>query len=362
MGAPYRYYAALHDEDPNTPPPSACLLKRRNGLWTLSQTLAAEVPFKAEGFGRSVALGPSFAAVGAPGYENGDGPAHAFERAAGGALRARGAFDSPERGSAHESVFAEFGVAVALDERFLLVGAPLESEFRNGAATCSGGGAVYVFDRGAGPALVATLRGSRPNENFGSSLAFAGDLLIVGAAGWYSGAPLAGAVHVYRREAPDRWRELCRIEGEGAVEKFGGAVAIDGARFAVSAPSDAILAQPPVGRVDLFEIQGDACRKLTTLRESAGFGAALALCGNRLAIGQPMYEGTHGPRQTGRVGLFRIEPGGAAHLEGWCASANSKEYARLGSSVALGPDYVAAGAPGLGEDADGSGFVIVKNW
>lgn len=38
----------------------------------------------------------------------------------------------------------------------------------------------------------------------------------------------------------------------------------------------------------------------------------------------------------------------------------ASEYARLGASVALGEDFVAAGAPSLGED--NTGVLVVHEW
>jgi hypothetical protein len=123
VGAPYRYYSARAEE--GIPPPSACLLRRASGRWSAVETLTADDPAAAGGFGRTVLLGPSFAVVGAPGYENGDGPTYDFGRAASTHFALRAKLDSPERGGPHEDVFAEYGVAIAGDERTLLIGAPL---------------------------------------------------------------------------------------------------------------------------------------------------------------------------------------------------------------------------------------------
>jgi hypothetical protein len=82
-----------------------------------------------------------------------------------------------------------------------------------------------------------------------------------------------------------------------------------------------------------------------SVQEEPGFGYAIALRGERLAIGQPGFQTLAGPAQEGRVGLFRVSHTGAVTREAWLVVAHSRQYARLGSAVALGPDYVAAGAP-----------------
>src|SRR5262249_54872422 len=155
-------------------------------------------------------------------------------------------------------------------------------------------------DRGTGsPALVATLRGTRPCEGFGTALALAGNLLVIGAAARFSNETLPGAAYVYRREGTGTWREIWRAEGPAPGEGLGAAVAIDGARFAVGAPGRADLGGPG-GRCDLFEIAGDGCRRTASIQETPGFARSVALRGDRLAIGQPMFGAPGGPAQTGR--------------------------------------------------------------
>lgn len=270
--------------------------------------LISPEPALNDGFGESVALGPSFAVVGAPGYESGDGGLHDYEKA-GDAFRLRAVVESPERADTHTEVLGRYGGAVASDGALLFVGAALESEWRDGRARCEGGGVVYVFDRAAAARqLVTSLRGTRPNENFGSSVACAGDLLVVGAAADSSSEALPGAVYVYRRAAADGWSLIGRVEGERAGERFGARVAIDGERFAVSAPGRADLARPQGGgRVDVFDVSEGGCAKVASTREAPGFGDALALRGDRLAIGQPMFSLPGRPRRRWPIrGKFRM--------------------------------------------------------
>jgi hypothetical protein len=357
VGAPYRYYTSRAFYGETIPPPAAFLLRRAGDGWHREKVLTPTDPALAEGFACSLALGESFAIVGAPGYENGDGPIFDFARASQAELVLRATLDSPERQNDHSDVFSQYGNSVAADARTVIIGAPLDSR------RCEGGGAVYVFDRNdPSQQPIAILEGTRPDEGFGTAVALSGDLLIVGAAAHFSNEQLTGAAYLYVREAPNRWREIARVAGEHAGEAFGAHVAIDGQRFVVCAPGNGASATPVgSGRVQLFEARSDGCVETARIVETPGFGLAVALRGDRLAIGQPMFTAPGGARQTGRVGLYRLAPGGPQH-EHWLTVSKAAEHARVGSSIALGPDYVAAGAPGLGEEDDGAGFVTIANW
>ena len=338
VGAPWDY----NPDDATFPPPTVGLLSRRDGVWSVSQVLVATGPVQADGFGRSLALGNAFAVVGAPGNENGDEPTFDFVRAGGAPFQFRAALDAPERDEVHNDVFERFGESVAADARHVIVGAPLAAERDgNDGDPC---GAVYVFDRtSSSVSPVATLRGARAGEQFGTSVALSGDLLVIGG---YS-----NELFVHRRDAAGGWHALCSVTGGGTGDKYGAHMAMDGARFAVT----------DVGRVEVFEVLGAACTMIASLELDETFDpSSLAFKGDRLAIGDAMFSAPGGPLQTGRVGLFRVSSDGSIHHEEWLAVASCDEYARFGSAVALGPDYLAAGAPGMNDDDEG--FVAMKAW
>lgn len=361
IGAPYRYYGARQSE--GIPPPAVDVFDRDGSEWKLAQRLDVQNAFIAEGFGRSIVLGESFAIVGAPGYENGDGPVYVFKRSDGALFQLAATLDSPERSNPQTPVFSEYGAALALGDRILIVSAPLENGIQNGERTCENSGVVYLFDCSKPwNQSPERLQGGRPRENFGSAIALDGGFLVVGASAAYSNEQLPGTAYIYARDGPAEWREFCRVEGRKPGEMFGSAVAIHGRYFAVAARGSANLDPPVGGRVDLFELgENGGCTPTATIQHDPGFGYAIAFSKDRLAIGQPDFHAPNEPPQTGRVGLFRIHDGKLTH-ERWLAASRPSPYARLGSSLALGPDYVAAGAPGLGEDDDWSGFVVVSDF
>lgn len=348
VGSPYRYFAQREDE--NIPPPACALFHKSTGGWTSSQLFVCADPALASGFGRAVTLGPDLAAIGAPGDEAGDVTVQVFRRGADGTFSLAFELDAPGRGRTDE-LFHEYGSALAGNDRFLFVGAPLED------GPAEGSGAVHIFSY-ASQSPVATLRGAHPHGNFGAAIAVSGEMLVVGAPGTYSNEQLAGSVHIFSRLA-EQWQPLCEMEGFRPGEGFGSAVAIDGNRLLVGAPGRTDLNLP--GRADLFAIEGRQCTRKASLDGEARFASAVALQGDRAVVGSPAFgsgETTH----VGRAGLFRVGPEGRIEHQGWLVGRNAKADAGLGTAVALGPGYVAAGAPGMVEDTDNSGFVIVADF
>lgn len=323
VGAPHRYGAVTEGV------PTACLY-RRDGVespaWSLLQKITADDPDVAEGFARALSLGADFAAIGAAGHEGGDAPSHDFTRAADGKLTLRALLREP---SGEDEVLKEYGAAIASDARHVFVGAHLA-----GGPKCQGCGAVYVFDRvrGGPPDVV---RGTTPDEGFGSALALEGELLVVGAAGYYSNGKSAGAAYVFRREGA-ALREICRWMGNQPSEEYGGSVAISGARVVVGASG-----RSAGGRFTVHEVTGDVC----ALRASfAGPGASVSASGDWIAAGQPWFgDAAIG---SGRVGVFHVGPDGTLDHRWWLLPKTVHARSRFGASVVITPTYVAAGAPG----------------
>ena len=147
----------------------------------------------ASGFGAALALDGGTLLVGT--REDDDAPAavFAYTNDGSGAWTALGALEAPslpERSG--------FGGTLAVRDGFALVGAPALRE---------SGGAVFAFARGAdGWGLEARLGPllPEPNAQFGSSLGFDGDDLLIGAPGSTIGA---GVLYAYRRDADGRWSE-----------------------------------------------------------------------------------------------------------------------------------------------------------
>ncbi len=187
-----------------------------------------------------------------------------------------------------------FGHAVAVDGDLMAVGASAADV--NGV---NGAGAVYLFrrDTNAQTGWTAfkklTIALPELNERYGAHIALDGDVLAVGATARNAGVNFdVGVVYLYERNqgGADNWGLRTTLsEPLGGFASYGSAVALDG---------DLLL----VGASGAFQLRGAAYLydrrrnwgKVKELRDVDGvisdsFGEAVAIDGDTLVVGQPMY-------------------------------------------------------------------------
>ena len=172
-----------------------------------------------------------------------------------------------------------FGAALAADGNTLLVAqivVPVAAGGRGGGRGAAAGpppadtarGAVFVYKRGADGKYAAagtlSATGSRPGSQFGGAMALAGDLALVGAPGDSTG----GIVFAYHRAADGTWSQTGTLPAEGlaAGDHFGAAIAISGNRAAVGAPAHDVK-----GAVFVFEHGTDGSWTQVSSLESRAF-------------------------------------------------------------------------------------------
>ena len=328
VGAPWRDYGARSGSDV----PAACTYQVHGERWSLTQRMTAPTPEASEGYGRAVALEESVAVVGSAGHENGDAPTVAYTLVKGHAT----SYASLEQPGTPPGLFEEYGAAVATDGRRVIVGALLHGEPK-----CEGCGAFFLFDRHGHPAHV--VEGSVTSENLGASLAISGDLVVAGAAAYFSGGRLPGAAIVYRLDH-DRPRQICRLVGNAAGEQYGTSVAVDGRFVVVGADGGP--------RFTLHEVRGDSCIQTDAFVSA---GSAVAISMPWIVAGAPRFNG--GAASSGRVGLFRVSADGKLEHRAWISPRRALNLGMFGASVAVTQEWVFAGAPGVRDDD--SGFVGV---
>ena len=144
-----------------------------------------------------------------------------------------------------------------------------------------------------------------PIIGFASAIAFAGEDIVVGRPGMVIGFPMPagqpGGVHVFRRGAQG-WSEVAAVTAKG------------------------------VGATD-------------------GFGTAIAINGNVMAVGAPQTGGGNGA-----VYVFERGQNGTWSERAKLVLSDATSSTRFGSSVAVGENEVLVGAPGVSEEA---GVVVV---
>jgi hypothetical protein len=192
-----------------------------------------------DNFGAAVALGATRLVVGA---SKGDGPAmdsgavYIFERQSDGSWPATGVKLTASDGKTNDG----FGAALSLSGDRLLVGAASASVGTNRF------GAAYLFDRqpdGSWHETQKLVAGSgSQGDLFATSLALDGDRAIVGAPYDDDRGTNAGAAYVYERQPTGTWMPTAKLysppPNAGPGDYFGSAVALAGDVALVGAPHE----------------------------------------------------------------------------------------------------------------------------
>jgi len=251
--------------------------------------------------------------------------------------------------------YDRFGNSLALDDGFLVVGAPLNDEVANDA------GAAYAFQM-TGGAWVQTQKlapgAAQAEEWFGWSVCARGGVLVVGAPRSPATSTEPGAAYVFRLENGE-WVRKQRLREPGAA-MFGWQVSVAGDLIVVGAVLE--------GAAYVYRFDGSAWtmeQKLVGPFGSSGsFGYSVCTDGRRVAVGDPnAYTGNPGG---GAAWVYRhdgtrwieeqeLRPVGAV-------PSNAKFWTGLkfGTTVALDGEAVVVGAPWDSEVAwlCGAGFLF----
>ena len=184
-----------------------------------------------------------------------------------------------------------FGRAVALSGNTLVVGANSDSA----SALLVDCGSAYVFTRNGGvwtqqQKIIAPDAGWE--DYFGYEIAFDGDTLVVGAPGDDIGANNSqGSAYVYKRNGAFWTLQQKLIADDGGQYKsFGKAFALDGDTLVVGALDDKIGANAAQGSAYVFMRDGAIWTQQAKLTANDGteydrFGSAVALDGATLVVG-----------------------------------------------------------------------------
>ena len=290
----------------------------------------------ADGFGTSTAAADDRLYVGAP--DGAGGVGYVLSIHAGSA-------QLPATVTAPEGTPGRFGASVAVLGDLVVVGAP-ESAADAGDRV----GAVYLLDGSL--QLRGTIENPQPGagDEFGFAVGgLGGDVL--------ASAPFAGESDtglVYRIDTTGRLRVTYGKPAPAAGDFFGAAIAGDQGQVLVGTPLDA-SGGPSAGAVYLFD--GDSAALVHAIpnpRQSADlFGAAVAL-GQWLAVGAPLAAG-----ETGVVGTVWIFDRATGALVRRLENPRSGAYDSFGAAVALLGDRLAVGAPLADDRAVDSGLVYL---
>ncbi len=350
-------------QSPYFPEGRAYFFSRNNGgtdAWGEAATFTASDGLDMDLFGYSVALDGDTAVIGAPWEDDVEvdaGAAHLFTRDPGGA----GEWGESKRLVASDGErSADFGQALSANGESVLVGAPGYS------AAAPGAGAAYVFIRDhGGPGNWGEAAKILPSDprlaaRFGSSVALDGDVAVIGAPGDGVIGALFGASYVFYRtgSAPGTWQEIRKLTAYDQFDWdwYGSCVAIAGDLILVGA-STKHEAGVEYGAAYLYgRNQGGPdnwglVKKFSApaARPNDGFGTSVALSAECLFIGAPGVDGFGDASASilGAVYVFRRSLGGTDNwgLLGRITPADRWDSGGFGRSMALAGDLFAVGAP-----------------
>ena len=212
---------------------SAYVFKRINGTWTQTAKITAEDAQDSDFFGASVAFSGDEVVIGAT-REDGNGTnrgsAYVFRRdGEQWTQTAKLIPDEPQDG-------AFFGGSVARSGDTIVVGADSHNTDAGSFA-----GRAYIFNRNGDSwtqTAVLEAEDGQANDLFGISVAIDGDYALIGAFGADQGGnAVAGSAYVFKRDGA-AWSQLKKLVAEDPpnTDAFGTSVAIAGDSLVVGAP------------------------------------------------------------------------------------------------------------------------------
>lgn len=227
-------------------------------------------------------------------------------------------------------------------------------------------GAVYVFTRdGTNWTQQAALTASdaAAYDNFGYSVAVAGDTVIVGAPFNDDAGGLSGSAYVFTR-SDSTWTQQRKLTAPDASPKdrFGHSVALDADTAAIGAPFDATVPHGVPGSAYVFTRTGSTWSGQAKLMASDQsdeyqFGYSLALSGDTIVAGAPFGRDA-AEVNNGRAYVFARD-GVSWSEQAILVDATGASGDRFGNSVALEGGTAIVGAPQGSGDSGRTGTVGV---
>ncbi|CAH0379937.1 unnamed protein product [Pelagomonas calceolata] len=295
-------------------------------------------------FGSSVAIDGSTIVVGATNDDDAgsnSGSVYVFEKSTWGT------YDQVAKLTASDAAANDlFGSSVAIDGATIVIG----------ASSAGTGGAVYVFrttDGGATYVEVAKLTAddAAAIDQFGISVAIAGDTIVVGVDGDDDGGSASGSAYVFRTTDGATYVEVAKLTADDAasIDQFGGSVAIDGNTIVVGADQ---YYSSGSGSAYVFLTTDDGTTYVEVAKLTASdaasndyFGRSVAIDGNTIVVGADGDDDAGS--KSGSAYVFRTSDSGASYDQvAKLTAADAAASDQFGGSVAIAGGTIVVGAYG----------------
>ena len=377
VGAPFESSSATGvngDGSDNSAPFSgaAYVFVRTGTNWTQQAYLKAGYALRYDQFGWSVSLSGNTLVVGSP--ESGSGLAYVFVRS--GTNWTQQAYLKASNTESGDG----FGSSVSVSSNTVVVGAYGESSNATGVngdgtdTSAYQSGAAYVFVRsGTNWSQQAYLKASNTEagDNFGSSVAASGDMVVVGAPYESSSAtgvdgtqsdnsaPRSGAAYVFVRTGTN-WTQQTYFKASNTYSEasFGSSVAMSGGTLVVEGGASYVFVQGGTNWTQQAFLRG---------------GSSVAVSGDTLVVGTP-YDSSSATGVTwgqGNSNDNSAESSGAAYVfvrsgtnwsqRGYLKASNTGRGDQFGFAVAVSGETVVTGSIEEGSGATGVGGDQCRN-
>ena len=351
---------AIGDNDNGNDSGSAYVFTRTGTTWTQQAKLAASDGAALDSFGRSVAIAGDTIVVGASADDdNGtnSGSVYVFTRT--GTTWTEQAKLTASDGA----VVDQFGFSVDIAGDTIVAGA------RQGDGNgITSSGSAYVFMR-TGTAWTEqakiTASDGAAFDEFGFTVAIAGDTIVVGA---YRAANdtvfFSGSAYVYTRTGTTWTQQTKLTASDGAeADNFGQSVAIAGDTIVVGATLDDVNGILNSGSAYVFTRTGTTWAEQAKLIVSDNapfdnFGTSVAVVGDTIVVGSSGDDNNNGFTDSGSAYVFmRIGTIWTQQTKLIASDANFGD--QFGIGVAIDGDTIVAGAFGDNDDGVDSGSAYV---
>lgn len=244
-----------------------------------------------------------------------------------------------------------FGQAVAINEGYVVVGAP------NYSGSLAKAGAISIYSyTSSGMSFVKSIYGDVADAAYGSVVALDNKILAVSAPQALGKESLSpGKVFIYDGASAGAFNLLTTKVGTVAAEKFGGSLAVYGKRVAIGSPNYAVGGVSGYGRVSYFEDYSLATAP-KTFQGGAGanLGQSVALSTTGLYIGVPFAN-----TKTGNVDHYLYADIAASKLYYRLLAYNGYTNSSFGNAIAVSGSNVVIGARIKNDPNDNSGAAYI---
>ncbi len=287
------------------------IFKKYGSIWNLEQKITPPYPQPQSNFGRALAVQGDTLIVTARKYDSdseNDGTAYEYVFRSG--LWTYQTEIIPATEPADE---AYFGQSVAIQGDLMVIGARNDNPNKAGS--------LYVFRRtSTGWCQIARLtpQDGEKNDQYGFTVAIAGNTIAVGArrADFVKGTKLEtdeGAAYVYSVNGNNvEFVTILTASDTTAGDEFGQSIAIAGDVIAVGAPKTDIEQNADQGAIYLFRRMGNRWAEVNKVKASDGaagdgFGYSMAAYGNYLVTGAH-FANVNGSQQAGAAYVIPLKP------------------------------------------------------